>query len=556
MQDETLAVLYAAKSTADPRGSIPTQLAECRAAAEREGREVVAEYSDEGKSAYSGSRGPGLEAARAHAERLRADGGDVELWVQHSDRLARGDAVAAAHLIEYVLWSRKLGVRLRSVQDDGTFGDLIHAVLMGERNTEDSRRKSEAVRAGKRRQLDRGERLGGPVPDGYRRGIQPDGRAVYALDPERAPIIRRLFALAEQGMGDPSIARTLNAEGVRTRGGIPWTRRRVQDTVRNPFYAGRVVAHRGTSREDVRDGQHPALLDAGVFDRLRVERGARDRAQGSQRDPRGRPPTNYALARLARCGQCGSAMYGSTSTYRRKDGTKRKSYECGNFKFATGVCDASPIDAELVDRAVIANLSRYLGDFEAWRSQIEAGHTAERDRLEGEVERARVDIDELDRKASMLAGDYEHHRAAGEDAEARVLLRMLTGREQDRERAQRRAQAAQDALAAVPHDAEADAMLDFYNALGAAVRGRMEGADSLAKVNRALRDLFRMFVLSSTAEGVAILPVLGDEAVIRARQAAGHAVYPELEDVATGEERIVPPLRPIHPAENAANAHG
>jgi hypothetical protein len=38
----TSAILYAAKSTEDRRGSIPTQLADCRAAAEAEGRDVVA----------------------------------------------------------------------------------------------------------------------------------------------------------------------------------------------------------------------------------------------------------------------------------------------------------------------------------------------------------------------------------------------------------------------------------------------------------------------------------------------------------------------------------
>ncbi len=37
MPDPIPAVLYAAKSTADPRGSIPTQLEDCGAAVEREG---------------------------------------------------------------------------------------------------------------------------------------------------------------------------------------------------------------------------------------------------------------------------------------------------------------------------------------------------------------------------------------------------------------------------------------------------------------------------------------------------------------------------------------
>lgn len=94
------AILYAAKSTEDKRGSIPTQLADGREFADRAGLPVAAEYADEAASAWSGDRGPQLAAALAHAERIGA-----ALIVQHSDRLARGDARQARHLIEIYLLS-------------------------------------------------------------------------------------------------------------------------------------------------------------------------------------------------------------------------------------------------------------------------------------------------------------------------------------------------------------------------------------------------------------------------------------------------------------------
>lgn len=126
------AIIYAAKSTEDKRGSISTQLADCRAFAEKAGLTVIAEYADEAASAWSGDREPELAAALDRAERIGA-----ALIVQHSDRLARGDARQARHLIEVYLWSLKAGVALRSVQDDSTFENLVMAVVMGERNTED-----------------------------------------------------------------------------------------------------------------------------------------------------------------------------------------------------------------------------------------------------------------------------------------------------------------------------------------------------------------------------------------------------------------------------------
>jgi DNA invertase Pin-like site-specific DNA recombinase len=155
------AIIYAAKSTEDKHGSIETQLDDCRALAEREGWRVVGEYSDEAASAYHGNRGAGLVEARDHAERERA-----ALIVQHTDRLARGDGVQSQHLVEIALWALKVGVTIRSVQDDRTCESLLTAVVMGERNYEDSKRKGAATKAGQQRAVRRGEWRGGIMPAG------------------------------------------------------------------------------------------------------------------------------------------------------------------------------------------------------------------------------------------------------------------------------------------------------------------------------------------------------------------------------------------------------
>src|SRR3954447_23425291 len=95
---DTPVVIYAAKSTADRKGSIPTQLSDCHAMAEREGWRVVAEHQDEGFSAFKGSRGPGLEAAVKTAVAAAEEHGSCMLLAQHSDRFARGDGIKARHL--------------------------------------------------------------------------------------------------------------------------------------------------------------------------------------------------------------------------------------------------------------------------------------------------------------------------------------------------------------------------------------------------------------------------------------------------------------------------
>lgn len=92
------AVLYAAKSTEDVHGSIPTQLDHGRALAEREGLDVVDTFFDKAASAYKGDRGPELERACARAERIAAEHGECALIVIYSTIETRPRTRADARL--------------------------------------------------------------------------------------------------------------------------------------------------------------------------------------------------------------------------------------------------------------------------------------------------------------------------------------------------------------------------------------------------------------------------------------------------------------------------
>jgi site-specific DNA recombinase len=501
------AVLYAAKSTEDQHGSIPTQLSDCREMARREGWEIIEECVDEGFSAYSGNRGPGLERAR----RLAVDKGAV-LLAQHSDRVARGAGDrpdAAEHLVEVVTSLRRAGAQLRTVQDDffahPSMG-LVMAALMGQRNTEDSRRKSEAVKAGKRRTFERGEFGGGPPPDGFELVRNADRRELR-IDPDRIDVIRLIGDLSDQGWGDPSIARELNRRGHRTKGGGVWARRRIQDLLTNAIYYGGVVWRRHTEDEEINwNASHPAPWTREDYGRRVRARANRDRAKGTRRNPKGRPHANHALAGLATCGACLEGMRPITSTYRRKDGTRRRTYVCRNVHGGTGLCDAAPIDAELVDTHIVNALQRYLGDFERWRDQLLSGYANERERLAKEVDKAR---EHLTDQEGVCAKRDRLPDLAEDEGEMREALRLVREASEELERRRNRLTAAQTALKGVPTEAPADAMLDFYNELGNAVSGRLEGASTLERVNDALKDVFDMFVIDAAPDGATfVTPVL------------------------------------------------
>lgn len=94
----------------------------------------------------------------------------------------------------------------------------------------------------------------------------------------------------------------------------------------------------------------------------------------------------------------------------------------------------------------------------------------------------------------------------------------------------------------------------FYNELAGAIRGRLSGADTIARVNDALRDRFQAFVLSSPVTPArrrghpGRSPSFGPE---RRRPWT-----PRLER-ATEEETTTPPLRALHaPSSPCVNAHG
>jgi DNA invertase Pin-like site-specific DNA recombinase len=265
------AILYAAKSTADVHGSIPTQLADSRAMAEREDYDVIAEYSEDGKSGYRGNRGPRLAEAIEHAERLATEAVDVAIFMQHSDRLARGDGVNQKQVIQYVWEAQRDGYSFRSVQDDMTFTEQsgLMAFVMGLRNHEDSKRKGAATSAGLRRMAERG-RHHGPAPYGYR-WIGTGTELRLVIDEIEACVVRRIFQeFVETGVGLARLARRLDEGGIRPPRGKRWGQHTLANILDQPVYMGQV-----RFKGETFAGNHPPIIEQALWLRaqaLRQER--------------------------------------------------------------------------------------------------------------------------------------------------------------------------------------------------------------------------------------------------------------------------------------------
>ena len=232
----------------------------------------------------------------------------------------------------------------------------------------------------------RGEVLG-RVPYGYAAGLDGMLRPV----PAQADAIHRMFLLyagdrgqgavtttvrAAPGQGDTApglrrIANRLNAEGLRTRKGLPWTPVAVAGILRNRAYAG-VYSRYGT----MIGGAHTPIVDRALFNAVQA------RLQARRPTPAARSPAPFLFGGLVRCGVCGQGVFGLTRrrSWALKDGSKRSQvyryYEC---RARSPVQPASPDSsahpswrAERLEEAVLSALGAGPGQPPAGTAVTEA----------------------------------------------------------------------------------------------------------------------------------------------------------------------------------------
>ena len=485
-------VAYAARSAKTTENEqTAQQLQAIRGAVERESSRLIqAEHAEDDRSGYKGDRGPELERAMAAAVALADTHATVELWVWASNRLARGSGLKgeARSVLEVFAQLRRHGVTLRSVTDDQFLSSPMLVGFAAEQANKYSADLSVNVTRGKDSQWERGDWLGGPIPDGY----LSDGAKGLMVDPVRERIVRRLWDEALAGRAAASIARTLNADGLRTKSGGAWSRRRVQDTLANAAYAGQLVRWRGTEREARKPGRWPTIVTLAEWEAVHRQAAQRDVA-ASGRPTGGRPSPRFLLATQAKCHRCGSTMYSRLSPYKRKDGSRARAYLCSHVVNGTGLCDTKPVDAEAVDAEVIDRLPRYIAQAEQWLAELGSDRQGAGRRAEAELQAAERHTHELELREEAYRDRYMAEDPDSEKAEA--LLSVLSRVRTERKQADadiRRAQAELDSVTkALAGDSMAVALRALKDDLA---RG---AAGSVADFNRRLREHFEAFVIDA-----------------------------------------------------------
>lgn len=206
---------------------------------------------------------------------------------------------------------RRAGIQVNYCEEqfhnDGSPLATVLKTLKRAMAAEYSRELSNKVFRAQCRFIQKGFKQGGSAGYGFRRMALTDkgvargalahlerknnvtDRVILVPGPEgEVALVRRIYALyLNDGMGDASIARLLNAEGIQSEFGGLWTRALVTTVLTNGKYDGSLVFNRRSCKLSkprtrnlpeswiVNDGAIGTLLDPGVFKRAQLERARR-----------------------------------------------------------------------------------------------------------------------------------------------------------------------------------------------------------------------------------------------------------------------------------------
>jgi hypothetical protein len=236
----------------------------------------------------------------------------------------------------------------------------------------------------------------------------------FAVVPERAETLRRIFTRTLEGEGQHAVAKELTASGEPTwEGAKYWHRTYVRKLLANPAVIGTLVPHvterlaggRRARRPllPIR-GYYPRVIDDETWGRVQALLGTRE----APRAARGRhagAPVRSLLARLARCPICGSTM---TRVYKGKGGGKPR-LVCVLAR-AGGDCVYHSIPQAVIEEPVFAQAAALVNEAPAATGR-ESEARAEVVQIESELDALEDDLAAYDRRSRALTRAERSERA-------------------------------------------------------------------------------------------------------------------------------------------------
>ncbi len=244
-----------------------------------------------------------------------------------------------------------------------------------------ARDTSRKIRAVQRAKGERGERVGTAIPYGYLKNPEYKGnqkeQPLLIVDPEAAPIVKRIFEMYASGIGVVRICDILSREQITSpsvylfqrtgnRSNNPdlsrpyhWAQNTVRKMLSNQVYVGDTVNFKTYSKSNklkkrlknspenilIFKDTHEAIIDRKTFDLVQKHFAGRKRP-----DKQGEMDK---YAGYLFCGECGKRLY----LHRAKTLDESKNnFMCGGYQSRTEDCTSHYIRESVLDEIVLRNL--------------------------------------------------------------------------------------------------------------------------------------------------------------------------------------------------------
>jgi DNA invertase Pin-like site-specific DNA recombinase len=358
--------LYARKSTEQDEkqaSSIESQVKEMLAIAERENLEIV-DIRREAHSAKDSGQRPVYKELLEDIRRGRFNG--ILTWAP--DRLSRnaGDLGSLVDLMD-----QKLLLEIR------TYGQHFHnspnekfllMILCSQAKLENDN-KSINVKRGLRTRVEMGL-WPGPAPTGYLKEGRIDKKCQVILDPDRAPIIKKMFErVAYEKWSGRKLFHWLKFElNLKTAtGNKNLTLSNIYVILQNHFYYGSYEYPKKSG--NWYNGKHDPIITKELFDQVQAQMKSQSlRVENKE----------FAFTKLMTCGLCGSGICADEKFKKLKDGTINRHVYYGCTKVRDKQCPCGYInEVDLIEQ------------FVKLMDQIDLNEIGIKEKIKAEVERVK-----------------------------------------------------------------------------------------------------------------------------------------------------------------------
>jgi DNA invertase Pin-like site-specific DNA recombinase len=378
------------------------------------------DYTDDGYTGTSFQR-PAFQRLLQDIEAGKIDC----VLVKDLSRFGR-DYIGVGHYLERYFPAK--GVRFIAINDNVDSLNGPYDMLLPLRNvfnTQYAKDISTKVRSAFQTKQRHGQFVGAFACYGYAK--DPADHNHLIIDPVAAPVVRRIFQMAAQGVGQIRIAKALNQENIpcpseykrllgtkytnskRLDSTCYWTYATVHRMLQNPVYLGTMVAGRtvrpgmhgkavANDKENwiVVEHTHEAIVSPTLWDTVQAQI-----TQNSR-------PIDWEghvslFAGLLACGDCGRAMCKTTWK-------GQITYSCGSYhRYGSSVCSSHYLRQDTLEAIVLEDINRVLVPLPALRRIARENQTDSRADKDRETEQKKLEA-ALGRVQRLKKSAYEDYK--------------------------------------------------------------------------------------------------------------------------------------------------